>query len=82
MNLTDPGDFKFRITKISQWVDIMQKNPYQYVNIRERISMQYSISKFKVQQYLPPSFKDSNFFVDLQAMIFKTGFKFENTFNF
>ena len=76
MNLTDPGDFKTRTANISLFNDLMQKHPDQYVKIMEKISMQYSISLHKIQQYVPSSYKDSNFFVDLQAMIFKTGFKF------
>ena len=82
MNLTDPGDFKVKmIVNTSEGINLKQKTPDKYVTIRGRTGMQYSINKYGIKQYVPPSYKDSNFFINLQAMIFKTGFKFENTVN-
>ena len=54
--------------------DLMKNYPRQFVNIRERINLQYQLYLFNIDQYLPPLFKDSNFFLDFQTIIFKKNF--------
>ena len=47
----------------------------------ERNGLQFEISKFKIPQYLPPEEKDSNIYMDIQAVILAKGSKFELDIN-
>ena len=61
--------------------ELMSKYPGKFVNIRERTTLQYELYKHNVAQYLPPSFKDSDFFMDIQAICFKKNFTYVEFFN-
>ena len=70
VTVVGPGVYKF-----------MSENPRKYITIRERINLQHELLKHNVAQYLPPSFKDSDFFLDIQAVCFKKNYRHLEIFN-
>ena len=82
MNLEGLDGLQVFVGENDDIYDMMSKNPGKYVNIRERTNLQYELYKHNVAHYLPPSFKDSDFFLELDAICFKKNFAYVEIFNF
>ena len=60
---------------------MLKTEPKQYSLILERMAMQYYLFLFDIHQYLPPSYKDSNFFLDIQGVAMQKGSDMEFAIN-
>ena len=57
------------------------KQPKEYSVIAERINLQFSINRHKIPQYLPPVQKESNIYLEVQAVILDKKSEFEFDIN-
>ena len=62
-------------------ISMLKAEPKQYSLIQERMLMQYYIYHFDIPQYLPPSYKDSNFYLDIQGVAMQKGSEMEFAIN-
>ena len=83
IDLALPSSQKYKI--VSNWLkDVFGKlktEPKQYSLILERIAMQYYLYFFNIPQYLPPSYKDSNFYLDKHAVAMRKNSEMEFAIN-
>ena len=56
-------------TSLDDYVQTLITHPKEYSTIMERYILQFEISMFKIAQYLPPVEKDSNIYLEMQAIV-------------
>ena len=57
------------VTDMNEYFQILKAHPRDYSTIMEPMILEYNIQMMNIQQYLPPSYKDCNFFLDIQGLI-------------
>ena len=68
-------------TSLDDNIQTLLTHPKEYSTIMERWTLQFAISMFKIAQYLPPVEKDSNIYLDMQAIILEKDSEFEFIIN-
>ena len=62
-------------------IELLRRNPRSYTKIVSRLRFSYLIKKMRLANYLPPTYKDSNFYIDLISIIFPKNSKITGYFN-
>ena len=53
-----------------QTIELLKNNPHRFTKMANRLYWFYLIKKNELIHYIPPYYKDSNFFIDLHTIIF------------
>ena len=70
------------VWNFNEYFELMTKHPKKYSAINERNSMQFFLEQGKVPQYLPPTNKDSNIYLELQAAVIRKKYEHERGINY
>ena len=55
---------------LNNTIQLLTNQPHSYTKIVNRLRYSVVIKKLNISHYLPPTYKDSNFFIDLISIIF------------
>ena len=67
---------------LEEIIQLVQDNPRGYTMIQNRLLLEYKIATSNFSgQYVPPSYKDSNMFMELQAVALPKGSELEDDVN-
>lgn len=69
------------VKTFNEGIELIKTNPKKYFYMFERTALKYEVRSQNLKQYLPPSFKDSNFNLDMHAIAMNNEFKYKLQLN-